>query len=568
MPIVQMPDGTQVDMPDQIDPPTGARLRALVQGQLAAPNQSSWLGDVGNDIRNAAGGFARSGMGIVSNLMRPLDAMGITGSSDAERMARVNQRFNNQGYDQNSLSFKGGKLGGEVAATAPIGGALAKGVEAIPALAKAVPNLAPALASGGFRVAQPAVTTAGKLGNALLRTGAGGAVGAATAGAINADDTGNGLILGAAMPGGVKLAGVLGNGIRNGAEALVSHALGASTGAGADAIRNAYAAGKSGSTDFLDNMRGNVSFDDVVGKAKQALQSMRMARGAEYRNGMAQVSGDKSVIDFSPISDAMSNVSSMGSYKGQQINKNAAGTVGDLADTVSKWAVLDPAEYHTPEGLDALKQAIGDIRDSTQFGTAARRAADTMYNTVKGQITAQAPVYAKVMGDYSSASDTLGEIEKALSLGDKASKDTAVRKLQSLMRNNAQTSYGNRLSLAQTLEQQGGQSILPSVAGQAMSSATPRGMAGAVEKGTAIPAAIYGALHPAAGLAYLASIPLTSPRMMGEMLYKAGQAANVPGAAMNTVSNTALINALRNPALMNAGQAVGRTIPLAISATP
>jgi hypothetical protein len=162
----------------------------------------------------------------------------------------------------------------------------------------------------------------------------------------------------------------------------------------------------------------------------------------------------------------------MGSFKGQVINKNAAGTVDEVSGLVNQWKALDPAEYHTPEGLDALKKAIGDIRDSVQFGTPGRKAADTAYNAVKAQIDFQAPTYAKVMKDYSQASDALTEVEKALSLGNKAAADTSMRKLQSLMRNNVNTNYGNRLDLAKKLEEKGAD-ILPAVAGQAASSMTP-----------------------------------------------------------------------------------------------
>ena len=81
---------------------------------------------------------------------------------------------------------------------------------------------------------------------------------------------------------------------------------------------------------------------------------------------------------------------------------------------------------------------------------------------------------AFTMKAYSDASDQIMEIERALSLGKKASVDTGMRKLQSLARNNVQTNYGNRLSLARELEDAGGVSLLPSIARQARNSWTPR----------------------------------------------------------------------------------------------
>jgi len=261
-------------------------------------------------------------------------------------------------------------------------------------------------------------------------------------------------------------------------------------------------------------MRGNVPFADVLDDAKTALTKMRINRGNQYRSGMAGVSADKTVIDFAPIESAAQSLKKMGSYKGQVINKNAAGTVDEITSVIDEWKALYPQEFHTPEGLDALKQAIGDIRDATQFGTPSRRAADTAYNAVKGEINKQAPTYAKVMKDYTEASDVLKEVERALSLGEKASADTAMRKLQSLMRNNVNTNYGNRLGLAQTLEAQGAD-ILPAVAGQAMSSLTPRGLQAATATG-------LGGLAAFTNPAALAMLPATSPRLIGEAAYGLG----------------------------------------------
>jgi len=262
----------------------------------------------------------------------------------------------------------------------------------------------------------------------------------------------------------------------------------------------------------------------------QHWDKMRLDRSAQYKAGMAGVSADKTVIDFAPIDKAVSTLQAMGNYKGQVINKNASGVVDDISGLVQKWKGLDPTEFHTPEGLDALKQAISDIRDTTQFGTAARKAADTAYNAVKGEITTQAPTYAKVMKDYSQASETLSEVERALSLGNKAAADTSMRKLQSLMRNNVNTNFGNRLGLAQTLEQSGAD-ILPAVAGQSMSSWTPRGLAGLAASGAGAGAALTS--NPIG----LAALPFTSPRLVGELAYGAGVAGRGVANAGNAANS-------------------------------
>jgi hypothetical protein len=151
-------------------------------------------------------------------------------------------------------------------------------------------------------------------------------------------------------------------------------------------------------------------------------------------------------------------------------------------------------------------------------------------------------------------------------LGDKASSDTAVRKLQSLLRNNAQTNYGNRLDLAKTLEDQGGVNLLSSLAGQTMSSAMPRGITGAIQKGGALLGAVGsgGASIPLT----IATAPFTSPRLMGEALYGMGRLSGGAGEAANSASNGLARLATKKPALLDARNALYRASPLmAISAS-
>ncbi len=530
--------------------------QALLQQYLSPP------ANLGQEIDNLRGGMVRGAGSIGASLLAPIDALKDAISGKGFGLASNNQRRTDMdaalaslGADTGSRGYGTGKLAAEIAGTAGLGGGLAKGMQAIPALAK----YAPLVQSGGMTLG-PA-NTGSYLANGALRVGGGAALGGVTAAMIDPKDTGSGMLAGAALPVGVKAAQYTGQAIRSG----VKNALGASTGTSAETMSAAYNAGKNRQDAFLKNMRGEAGFDDVVQSAKDGLSNMRSARAADYRSGMVDISADKAVLDFAPIEQALSNVQSTGSFKGVAINKNASGIVDELSGEIARWKALDPKEYHTPEGLDALKKSIGDIRDATQFGTPARRAADAVYNGVKGEITKQAPTYSKVMGDYSRASDELEEITKALSLGDKTSKDTAVRKLQSLMRNNAQTSYGNRLSLAQQLEQKGGVELTPAIAGQAMNSIMPRGMSGAIQKAGGAALAGAGFFNPAL-LAPLAFAPLASPRLMGEAAYKAGLLSSKAGAAGKAAS-TGLLGAPSGAAGGLLGSGLFTTLPIAISAS-
>jgi hypothetical protein len=524
---------------------------------------------IGQDLKQGAGnliaGAVRGAGSIGATIMYPLDKVrdlqdsGVFGGDkvadvglggvvsgqkrlthNEQRRADMDAALQTMGAQPDSLMYQGGKLAGEIAGTAGAGGAVANGLlkvapiiaRAAPSAANAITEFAPVVQSGGLTLGTNAPTNA--VARLLLRTGGGAVNGAATAGLVNPSDMGTGAAIGGALPGAVKVAGAVGGALKDGASTVVKNSLGLSTGTGANSVSTAYNAGKEGATTFVDNMRGNVPMTDVLDSAKSALSQMRLDRAAQYKSGMAGVSADKSVIDFTPIDQAVTSLKSMGSYKGQVINKNASGVVDDISNLVNQWKGLDPAEYHTPEGLDALKQAISDIRDTTQFGTAGRKAADTAYNAVKSEITTQAPTYAKVMKDYSQASETLSEIERSLSLGNKAAADTSMRKLQSLMRNNVNTNFGNRLDSAKMLESYGAD-VLPAVAGQSMSSWTPRGLQGVVAGGAGVGALV----NPAT----LAAVPFTSPRLIGEAAYKLG-AANRGAANMTAAAQSKLAQLL------------------------
>jgi len=224
-------------------------------------------------------------------------------------------------------------------------------------------------------------------------------------------------------------------------------------------------------------------------------------------------------------------------FRGVPIDEVAAKTLDDIRAKVSQFreiAKSGPADasYRAAEGLDALKQAIGEIRLRTQPGTKARSIADHVYNTIKGEITRQVPQYASVMKGYSQASDKINDLTKTFSLGERAAPDTTARKLQSVMRNNVNTNYGRRTKLMDELARH--EPNLPaSLAGQAMSSSTPRGLNSVVALG-GVGHGMAGAAG-AAGLAPVspallggfAALPFMSPRLMGEAAYGTGRAARM-----------------------------------------
>ena len=479
---------------------------------MPAPEQSTTFGQ---DIRNLIGGAVRGAGSVGATLLAPIDIaaramnkgqpINIGGYDIAgqDRRAGMTGGLQEMGVDPESTMYGIGKFGGEMAGTAGAGGVLAKGLSAAPTVASRVPGLIQALRSGGM--------TGPNIGTRAV----GGAVsGGASAALVNPEDVGSGAAIGAALP-------VVGK-----AGSAITKMLGGTTGVGEEALKQAYQAGKQGgtkATSFVEAMREGQSMTNVLDAARANLSAMNAQKQNAYRSGMVDIRKDKSILDFANIDKAVNNAFDMTKFKGFVKNQEAVTALSKIKDSIDELKNLDAAEYHTPEGLDALKQRVGGLLESIPFEQkTARTAAGNVYNSIKNEITAQAPTYAKVMKDYHSASDTMKEIERSLSLGQRASDDTAMRKLQSLMRNNVNTNYGYRDTLAQQLEQAGGNEFIPALAGQALNDYMPRGIQRAVNPAGAIGIGALGNIPAAVGMGLV-----SSPRLVGEAMYKAGQGARL-----------------------------------------
>ncbi len=473
-------------------------IRAVSAPPQAAPQQPNDA-TFGQRFSNLMGGLSQAPYDILQSaaeLGAGLDATGLTKTAYPGLKAALDQG-NQTGADisgaqPDSGFYKGGRIAGQIAATAPLSELN---------IARSIPFLAK------FPLLAKAISGATQGGSAALLT-------SNSSDAPLADQVGLGMAGGAALP----LAGAALRGVGNLGATVIG---GVTTGAGANSIKGAYQAGVAGGATgkaFTDSMRGNTPWSQVVTDAKAALGNMRVQRNAAYRSGMADVSKDATVLDFQPVDAALSKINDINRFKGQDLSPATTDVRQQIFSAVNKWKGLDPAEYHTPEGFDALKQQIGDIKDSQPFGSAQRTIASDAYNAVRKTIADQAPVYDKVMSGYSKASDELDNIQRELSLGPKGNPNTALRKLQSVMRDNVNTSWGDRTKYASTLAANGAPNLMPSLAGQALSTFIPRGLAK------------YGDLAAltAGGFANLpataAALPFASPRLMGEAAYGLGAA--------------------------------------------
>lgn len=310
---------------------------------------------------------------------------------------------------------------------------------------------------------------------------------------------------------------------------LMAEALGLSTGTGSDAVKQAFKSGVAGDRQFVENMRGNVPVTDILEQAQGAMQTLKQNRRDAFQKGFQSTKQNQTFLDFKPIETKFDNaiqsltVKGVGGVSASKVGQKTLDDVAEIKAVVDEWKTKP--ELHTAEGLDALKRRIDDVYRQDMSNEAKSILTQTR-GAVKQTIVKQDKNYAKTMKDYEEGLSLERELEKALSLGDKASADTAIRKLQSLTRNNANTSYAYRQELADILRRETGTDLMPALAGQSMQSFTPRGIQKLVPSltaGSGVGAAAVGA-GPAA-LIPLATLPLQSPRVVGEAVYGTGRAA-------------------------------------------
>ena len=358
-------------------------------------------------------------------------------------------------------------------------------------------------------------------------TGQQAAIGAGTGYALTPDEAGRGESALFGAVGGA--AGEFARPIAQSTGKLMAEALGLSTGVGSDAVKQAFRSGVTGERQFLENMRGNVPVTDILEQAQGAMQTLKQNRRDAFQKGFESTKQNQTFLDFKPIETKFDNaiqsltVKGVGNVSASKVGQKTLDDVAEIKAVVDEWKAKP--ELHTAEGLDALKRRIDDVYRQDMSNEAKSILTQTR-GAVKQTIVKQDKNYAKTMKDYEEGLGLERELERALSLGDKASADTAIRKLQSLTRNNANTSYAYRQQLADILRQETGTDLMPALAGQAMQSVTPRGIQKLVPSltaGSGVGAAAAGA-GPAA-LIPIATLPLQSPRLVGEATYGVGRAA-------------------------------------------
>jgi len=172
--------------------------------KMAKAPERSTMENIVQGGKNLGAGLLRGAGSIGATIARPFES----GAENEQRRARLDENARNLlGAETDSWMYKGGKLGGEIAGTAGMGGLVARGAAAVPYIAQNAPALINAIGSSGMTVGNAAMTPAKML---ALRAAGGAVAGGASAGLVDPNDAAVGATIGAALPPALKGAGYVG----------------------------------------------------------------------------------------------------------------------------------------------------------------------------------------------------------------------------------------------------------------------------------------------------------------------------------------------------------------------
>lgn len=323
---------------------------------------------------------------------------------------------------------------------------------------------------------------------------------------------------------------------------VASEILGFGTGAGGGAVKEAF---NNPSKGYYEGLRGKVSPEAIVSEAKQALGEAKSNRATTYQNQLAEVKNITSKLDLSPLQSELDNQLNKFGIKVKKGTLDfSSSTISDTADKTKVQQAFDDItrwskkpENLTPAGVDTLKRRLGNLFSPTSDV----RALTTSLKKITDKILKDnVPGYTEMTKSYEQASNFITDVTKGLSLSDKASTDTALRKLSSALKQNNEF----RTELVKQLEDIGGKDLTGKIAGYNLSSVLPRGLFGKLVEGGTLLSAFQGMTHLISP-ATLAALATTSPRLVGEVLGGLGISKQVSSEIITTLQKSRFAKPLK-----------------------
>jgi len=320
-------------------------------------------------------------------------------------------------------------------------------------------------------------------------------------------------------------------GATKGAGKGVAAATGVLTGTGGSPIKEAFKAGTRGtpflSNDFTRNLRAGENLEGVVADSLSSLAKKAEEGGKLYQKGQKLWKRTQTPLDIEPVIlqyEKLKGELTEGGFS--LIGKDQLDVVADIDNVLAEF--LDSGLKHNAEGFDALKKRLDNVTvDFDKQRLAGKLLANTRKSVVKA-ISDKVPDYAQAMEQTQKALTEVEHLRKEFSLGRHNTPSQILRKLQGAMRANATTGFGFKEKMLGKLDPTG--KLQQKLAGQLLNPLAPHGIVRGVGAGTVGLGGLYGAASGLLNPAWLSFMGLQSPRIAGELAYKAGQFAGAGGA--------------------------------------
>jgi len=284
-------------------------------------------------------------------------------------------------------------------------------------------------------------------------------------------------------------------------------------GVSSQALKTAYAAGQTGGkTDkaLVSAMRKKIDMKTVADDANKAFEKMQKKKQKDFVDQKTKLQLDKVNMNIDDV------IRGIDDFKAQHTLNNvldlsdeAGAILADIEKTIGEFYANK--SLHNAAGVDWLKRKVANKYPLNPKNKDTQMVAQAMQKLVKEQIVKQVPEYAKVMEAFETASLLEKQLIQELSLGKAKNASTTLKKLQSIMRDNANTNYGSRLQAFNKIDDFSDANILEKIAGMELSSWKGRGVQGAI-----VPSLATGLTLGSGNLMAMGAVPFSSPRLTGE----------------------------------------------------
>jgi hypothetical protein len=275
---------------------------------------------------------------------------------------------------------------------------------------------------------------------------------------------------------------------------------------------------------FRDAKSGKLSETAIAQLAKDKLTQAQINKNAKYDSEFNQIKDTPLTSAFEGIREAINKARLKYTTKNGVVADRILDRMITKMESEINYFQANKG-LHTIEGIDALKQSLNTLVEKIPFNNKRQRMVGAeITRSVQQSLVNSNPKYANIMKQYGDDSTFINEsVGKTLGTTSRANLETVINKLKNAMKETQQT----KGRAVQSLDEFGeaGQ-LLPQIVGSVFNNWTPRGglnmtgLVGGIGVGAGLATGTLGLVLP-----FLA---FQSPRFMGNLLYRMGQAGGVP----------------------------------------